>query len=379
MIKVNLTITKTKKGLEYLGASFTDKKGKRQRKALQLLNTPQNKKVAETILIPKLQLALNENNGEFFNNNIPTVYDFALKSINMNKSKRNNATHNDYVSILENHIKDVLGNKKLDKVKPSDIKQWQTDLIEIKKLSPARVKTCRKVLSKMYNDALDDEIVNKNPLTRVPSPTITLPEITPFTADEVVKIIDNAEGQIQSFVATAFLTGARSGELLGLKWEDIDFDRQEISIKRSIRMGVIGKTKTSYSVRTIDMLDSLVPYLQNQFKLTGSKNSFVFLNKEGNHIYDIKRIRNTHWKKLLIKCGLEYKTIYHTRHTFATMMIEHEDVLWISQMLGHRDSTITLKHYAKYFKKPEVKRGSFINSKMSFNDNQIDNQNKKVA
>jgi len=379
MIKVNLTITKTKKGLEYLGASFTDKNGKRQRKALQLLNTPQNKKVAETILIPKLQLALNENNGAFFENNIPTVYEFALKSINMNKSKRNDATHNDYVSILENHIKDVLGNKKLDKVKPSDIKQWQTDLIEIKKLSPARVKTCRKVLSKMYNDALDDEIVSKNPLTRVASPTITLPEITPFTADEVLKIIDNAQGQIQNFVATAFLTGARSGELLGLMWNDIDFEKKEISIKRSIKMGIIGNTKTKYSIRDIDMLDGLIPYLKAQYELTGSKNSFVFLNNQGNHIYDIKRIRDTHWKKLLIKCELKYRPIYHTRHTFATIMVENEDILWVSKMLGHKDSTITLQRYAKSMKKPEIKRGAFLNDKMSIIDNQFDNQNKKVA
>jgi len=113
--------------------------------------------------------------------------------------------------------------------------------------------------------------------------------------------------------------------------------------------------------------------------LQNKKNSFVFLNKQGNHIYDIKRIRDTHWKKLLNKCNLEYKIIYHTRHTFATMMVENEDILWVSKMLGHKDSTITLQRYAKYFKKPEIKRGSFLNNKLSIIDNQNDNHNLKVA
>ena len=48
-------------------------------------------------------------------------------------------------------------------------------------------------------------------------------------------------------------------------------------------------------------------------------------------------------------------------------------------MLGHKDSTITLQRYAKYFKKPEIKRGSFLNNKMSIIDNHFDNQNVKVA
>lgn len=379
MSRVKLRINKTKKGTEYLFADFVDNNGKRQRKSLGLENTPENKNRALNVIIPKLTLALSQKQGEFFKNKLPTVYEFALKSISMHKSERNEDTHKDYLGILNNHIKELLGNKKLDEVKVSDIRQSQTDLIEIKGLSASRVKTCRKVLNTMYKDAIDDDLLEKNPLSRVSVPTIIAPEIKPFTPEEALDIIHNAQGQIQNFVALAFFTGARSGEMLGLKWEDIDFARKEITIKRSIKMGKIGNTKTPYSVRTIDMIDSLVPFLESQYQLTGSKKSYVFLNRNGNHIYDIKRIRDTHWKKLLKKCGYEYRTIYQTRHTFASMMVENEDILWVSKMLGHKDSTITLQRYAKYLKKPEIKRGSFLNSKMSVVGSHFGNQDKKVA
>lgn len=378
-MRVKLRVNKTKKGTEFLFADFIDNNGERQRKSLKLENTPANRKRANNIIIPTLILSLEENKGEFFKNKVPTVDEFVMKSINMHKFERNIATHNDYVSMYNNHIKDILGHKRLDEVKVSDIKQWQSDLMTIKNLSASRIKTIRKVLTKMYNDAIDDEIVSKSPLSRVPVPKITMPEIVPFTADEALLIIGNAEGQIQNFVATALLCGARSGELLGLMWKDIDFEKREISIKRSIKMGNIGKTKTPYSVRTIDMIDSLVPYLKAQYELTGSKNTFVFLNRDNNHIYDIKRIRDTHWKRLLKKCNLEYRTIYHTRHTFATMMVENEDILWVSNMLGHKDSTITLQRYAKYIKKPEIKRGSFLINKMAIVGNQNGSQVKQVA
>ena len=109
------------------------------------------------------------------------------------------------------------------------------------------------------------------------------------------------------------------------------------------------------------MIDPLVPYLKEQYERTGEEGSFVFLNKEGENYYDIKRIRNVRWKSLLKEAGVTYRTIYHRRHTFATVMIEHgEDVLWVSHMLGHASATMTLERYAKYTKRPDRKRATFI-------------------
>lgn len=332
------------------------------RRSLNLDDSKANKKLANTQIIP--QMLLKVYSGEFFENEnvpkMPTVDEYIQKSLEMHCSSRKKKTHDDYIRIYQIHIKKHFGKKKLDKIKPSDIKIWQNKLIQ-KGLSPARIKNIRCVMTLMFRDAMEDEIVQKNPFHLVRVPKILPTEIHPFSLDEMKLIIESSKGWLQNFLATAFFTGARSGELVALKWDDIDFRNQEISIRRSIMMGEISTPKTISSIRTIDMLDTLLPFLKEQYKLTGDKKSFVFLNQYGESFYDIKRIRDTHWKRLLEKIGLEYRPIYHTRHTFATLMLENnEDILWVSNMLGHVNSSMTLSRYAKYVKRADKKRATFL-------------------
>jgi len=331
MAQVNLTISKTKKGLEYLGISFTDKNGKRHRKALKLSNTPANRKEVKNIIIPKMMLALEEKASEFFNNNkIPTVDEFVMKSINMHRSERNEATHREYISAYNMHIKDILGHIALDKVKVSDIKQWQSDLQIVKCLSGSRVKNIRKVLTRMYSDAIDDEIVTKSPLSRVPAPTIDLPDIQPFSADEVIKLISNAEGQLQNFVATACLTGARSGELLGLKWSDIDF---------TSRLATLHTTKNG-KPRLLPLTSNVMAEL-NQFRQIGSGlifNSTISSDKP----YEISKS----YTKALKGAGIGVCRFHDLRHTAASNLAKSgASLLEIAEVLGHSNTTIT-KRYA---------------------------------
>lgn len=336
--------------------------GKRIQKPLGLDDTKANRKFVQNEIFPDLLVRFKT--GELFNNTeqkIPTVNEYIQVSLELHKHKRQSDTQNDLISIHRLHIKEFLGSKRLDKVKPSHIELWQNYMLD-KGMSPARVKKSRSLLFTMFNDAIKDEIIDKNPLLVVKTPKIPRPIINPFTLDEITTILSNSNGQFQNFYATAFFTGARSGELIGLMWEDIDFENLEIHISRAIKEGVISTPKTDNSIRTIDMLDSLIPYLENQYELTGKYNSYVFLNKNLEHYYDIKRIRSTDWKRTLIKCELDYRPIYHTRHSFASLMLaNNEDILWVSNMLGHTDSTMTLSKYSKYIKRDKKKRGQFLN------------------
>jgi len=318
------------------------------KRSLNIEDTKANRKLANTQIIP--QMILKVHSGEFFKttqedkNKIPLIDDYVQKSLEMHKSSRKASTQKDCIGMYKNHIKPYFAKKRLNELKPSTIKIWQNTLLE-KGLSPSYIKHIRCVLTLMYRDAQEDEIVDKNPFDLVRVPKILPTQINPFSLEDIQTILSNATGWVKNFIALAFFTGARSGEMIGLRWEDIDFKKKEIYINRTIKMGEISSPKTVSSIRSIDMLDSLIPYLEDQYSLTGKRNTYVFLNENYEHLYDIKRVRDTHWKKVLKLSGLDYRPIYHTRHTFATIMIENnEDILWVSNMLGHVNSTMTLSN-----------------------------------
>lgn len=345
-----------KKAYLYIDFSF---QGKRYRKPLGLEDTPKNRKIAQTQIIPEIQVKLN--NGKFFeneSNTIPTLDAYKVESFLMHKGTRKQSTQDDYRISYDKHIGPYLGEMPLDKIKPSHIAKWQSRVLE--SVSARRARNIRAVLSGILQDAVRDEIITTNPVNLVKIPKVEKVDITPFSQEEIFQILNNASTQMKHFFALAFFTGMRSGEMIGLRWSDVNFTRKEISVSQAVRMGEISSTKTVASKRVIDIIDVLRPYLEAQYELTGH-HEYVFVNDAGEHFYDIKRIRNTHWKKTLKLCGLKYRPIYHTRHTFATLMLENgEDILWVSHMLGHTDATMTLSKYARYIKKENKNRGAFL-------------------
>jgi len=80
------------------------------------------------------------------------------------------------------------------------------------------------------------------------------------------------------------------------------------------------------------------------------------------------------------RVNLDYRPIYHTRHTFATVMLENnEDILWVSNMLGHSNASMTLSKYAKYVKRKDKKRAQFLSEELSPKDTELAPSFSKVA
>ena len=354
---------KNKKGevKEWIWVSYYEN-GKRKRKSLKLLNTKANMKLAKNKIIPKLLYKLE--NDMFLDKQVPTLDEYAKISFEMNKGSRTASTQYGYQVAYDKRISPILGHKKIDTIKPMDVKLLQSGLVGV--VSPRRIKNIRAVLNGILSDALDNDLITKNPVSATKTIPLNDSEIYPFSMNEIALILENSEGQYRNFFAFAFMTGMRSGEMIALKWSDIDFFKSEINISRTKRMGVEKCPKTTAGKRTIDIVDFLKPYLQNQYELTGHKNSYVFLNQDGEGYHDIRRIRDSAWRKTITKCGLKYRTIYQTRHSFATMMLENgEDILWVSHTLGHKNTSITYDVYTKYVKDKEKKRGSFLEKGLS--------------
>lgn len=323
--------------------------GKYIRKSLNLEDNKINRKIATTQIIPELILKVHS--GKFFKKNIvPTLNEYSKVSFESHKHERKITTNTDYQNIYNKHIKPVFGNKSLDKIKVSEINIWKNSLYNDLKLSSRRVNDIKKIFGTILEDAVRDEIIVSNPVSKSrPLPIHQEKDIKPFSLEEMQMILDSAEGQDKNIIATLFMTGMRTGELIGLKWIDIDFDKNEIKINRTIGRGIEGTPKTFSSYRTIPIFNPLLPYLKNQYELTSKDKSYVFLNDEKRHYFDAKNIRAGLWTKVLNKSGVEFRTVYYTRHTFCSINLQNgEDIIWISKILGHKNPRVTLEKYSKH-------------------------------
>lgn len=267
--------------------------GKQIRKSLNLDDNRKNRHFVETVKVPDLMYKINS--GEFFKNaDMQTVNEYSKVSFENHKHNRKYTTSIDYSNMYNKHIAPYFGEKKLDCIKPSDINRWKNKLYDDGNgLSSKRVNEIKKVFGTILQDALEDEIILSNPVRKSkPLPKHVRKEKDPFSLNEVKLILENSEGQDHNMFAVLFFTGMRTGEMIGLKWDDIDFERNTITIDRTIGRGIISKPKTTSSIRTIPILTPLLKPLKEQYIITGKYNSFVFLNNRLTHYFDSSKIRD---------------------------------------------------------------------------------------
>ena len=97
-------------------------------------------------------------------------------------------------------------------------------------------------------------------------------------------------------------------------------------------------------------------------KITGDKELYVFLTKTDNHLFDSNNIRDSLWEQVLKKTGIQYRTVYNTRHFFCSLNIQNdEDVLWVSSVMDQKNIGITMERYAKYIP-TKGKKSQFFNA-----------------
>lgn len=163
---------------------------------------------------------------------------------------------------------------------------------------------------------------------------------------------------MRAYFAIGFFTGMRTGEIIGLRWSDIDFDKKIIEVRRSIRQGRETTPKTKSSIRDIDILDVLEPYLKAHKAQSKSTSIYVFETYLGTPYKKTDNISSHFWKKILESQNIEYRQIYQMRHTFASLMIsQSENILWVSKMMGHKNKSMTLDVYSQYLPQNNITHG----------------------
>lgn len=320
--------------------------GARIRKSTGLEWTASNVKKVEKELIPQLRMGVMTGTLSLQKERIKTVRYYAELFLASKKQTTALSTYKRYQSIVENGVIPKLGDVPIRDLKISHIDLWRNDLLQ--RFTAKTVKEYQIVFRGIFQKALQDEEVNKNPFDALDSLKVKKPKVTPLLPYEVKLILDTAEGWFKNYLALGFMTGMRVGEIVALKWENVNLEAREIYVCASKAKGIEGATKTESSVRYIPIIDTLVPYLVNQKKLTGDK-EYVFINQYGKVFYDYKTIGKHHWTPLLKKCGLMHRRMYEMRHACATnlLMSGKYSVNEIASVLGHTTPQMLFQRYTR--------------------------------
>ena len=256
-------------------------------------------------------------------------------------------------STLNGHLIPHFGAKGVGSITKSDVLQFRAKLGKVKGrgtkdgLSAKRINEIMGLLRQIVNEAAD-QYEFKHPMSTIKKLKQQKVDVNPFSLQDVQRILAAVRPDYRNYMATRFLTGMRTGEINGLKWKYVDFEMRIIRIRETFVLGEDEYTKTDGSQRDIQMSAPVMEALQSQWEATGKLSEYVFCNIEGKPL-DNKNFSDRVWYPLLRHLGLERRRPYQTRHTAATLWLASgEAPAWIAMQLGHSDTQMLFKVYARY-------------------------------
>jgi integrase len=268
------------------------------------------------------------------------------------------ATYKRYEEFVRLHIIPNIGDKSLQKLAPWHLQNLYTTLK--KTHSGQTVLKVHRLLHLALKHARRWQIIQVNVAELVPPPKTE--EFIPFVADHkgIQRLLDASEGMFtETLVYLGLVTGLRQGELLGLRWSDIDFDRRVISVRRSAqwlpgRSVAFKAPKTRRSLRTVPITDDTVTKLkshrarQKEARLVAkrkwSDENPVFSNDKGEPMAP-SWVRSQ-WERLRLKADLPKMRFHDLRHSHATILLQAgANPKVISERLGHSSIGITMDTY----------------------------------
>ncbi|MGA7505877.1 MAG: tyrosine-type recombinase/integrase [Candidatus Sulfotelmatobacter sp.] len=199
--------------------------------------------------------------------------------ISQNLKPSTQASHR---SNVKAHLLPMFGKRRLSEISPVHV----MDLLKDKAaagLKPKSPLNLYVLLQKMLNLAVALELLNSNPMQRVPKPKAERTEKPYLSPTQVKDIADNMPQNLRALVVLLYLTGLRIGEALALKWSDEDFDQSKLHVRRSVWRGKEETPKSRKSIRAKHLLDGLARALKSHRELCVSRKpeDYLFVNGAG--------------------------------------------------------------------------------------------------
>ena len=269
------------------------------------------------------------------------------------------STYESYSGVVRHHLIPDLGRIRLSRLTPDEVQEMLNRKLEAG-LSPRRVDYLRGILHRALNQALRWGLVGRNVAGLVRSPKQVRYEIHPLDPDEVKVLLAEVRGdRLEALFALAIATGMRRGELLGLRWEDVDLSRRVLHVRRALERydGAyrLVEPKSSRGVRSISLPSFAVDALDRQRALQEAERDragsvwtewgLVFTTQIGLPL-DGSMVTHTLHRHLR-SAGLRHQRFHDLRHACASLLLaEGINPRVVMEILGHSQVSLTLNTYS---------------------------------
>jgi integrase len=316
----------------------------------------------------KVTKVLHEQNiGAFIDPNKITLGEWLTRWLrDYKKLHVEDTTFDRYEAVARLYLVPPLGKRGLRQLQAAEIQAVFTSMLQ-KGLGRRTVQLARTVLKMALKQALEEGLIARNPADATKLPPLERKKDEPyFTREEALHLLDVAnKDRLYAVYYTAIMTGLRCGELLGLKWEDIDLKAKTLTVRRclvEVKDPETGKLKLNFhppktekSSATVPLEDDLVKALEDHMEKQDKERFFfdeayqeknlVFCTEEGKLIWP-RNFRHS-YKRLLKRAELQYRRPHSMRHTFCTLLLEAgEDLKNVQELARHSSIQMTADIYS---------------------------------
>lgn len=256
------------------------------------------------------------------------------------------STVNSYNAQLHNHILPCFKDKPLGSITTDDIQQFFLDRAH---MSASYTRQMRGLLREIFESAIEDKHITENPEH---SRRITMPknvvERLPLELEEAQDIISTMgrlPDELSLMLAILFYSGIRRGELIALRWENVDFEHNKIQITNGVVYGngnqpIVKAPKSKAGIRIVP----LIPELKAIMKPLQSSGYILFDNNNSEKPITLQMYRKR-WKLICKDVNMHNATAHILRHTYITTAEPHTDPKTLQTISGHGDIAITMNRY----------------------------------